>query len=53
MFLQIYKITFVKANFSNKIAFANVNGIVYVHFIKSLHFTAGKLQEDLSSLPKI
>ena len=53
MFSQIYKITFIKANFSNKIAFANVNGIGYVHFVKSLHLTAGKLQKDLSSLPKI
>lgn len=53
MFSQIYKITFIKANFSNKIAFANVNGVGYVHFVKSLHFTAGKLQPDSSSLPKI
>ena len=49
MFSQIYKITFIKANFSNKIAFANVNGVGYVHFVKSLHFTAGKLQEGSSS----
>ena len=48
-FSQIYKITFIKANFSNKIAFANVNGVGYVHFVKSPHFTAGKLQQDSSS----
>lgn len=49
MFSQIYKITFIKANLSNKIAFTNVNGIGYVHFVKSLHFTAGKLQKGSSS----
>ena len=49
MFSQIYEITCIKANFSNKIAFTNVNGVDYVHFVKSLHFTAGKLQPDSSS----
>lgn len=43
MFSQIYKITFIKANFSNKIAFTNVNGIGYVHFVKSLHAYCRKI----------
>lgn len=43
MFSQIYKITFIKANFSNKIAFANVNGVGYVHFVKSLHAYCRKI----------
>lgn len=30
-----------------------MNGVGYVHFVKSLHFTAGELQPDSSSLPKI
>lgn len=43
MFSQIYKITFIKANFSNKIAFTNVNGVGYVHFVKSLHAYCRKI----------
>ena len=42
-FSQIYKIIFIKANFSNKIAFANVNGVAYVHFVKSLHAYCRKI----------
>ena len=43
MFSQIYKITFIKANFLNIIAFTNVNGVGYVHFVKSLHAYCRKI----------
>ena len=43
MFSQIYKITFIKVNFSNIIAFTNVNGVGYVHFVKSLHAYCRKI----------
>lgn len=46
MFLQIYKITFVKANLLKKITFVKVN-IIESWPKLDIHLTAGKWQREI------